>query len=302
MNASQPSRWRELLATLALRDTAFWLASPWRRIARVLSFAGYTYVGVLVVLLALENRMLFPTSTAKEWFEPPRDLRVQDVWLKSSDGNTIHAWWTEPPGWTPQHGAILYAHGNGNNLSARGGTVRRWRKELARAVLIYDYPGYGKSSGSPNEQSCYAAAEAAYDHLVQQEKVPADEVILLGSSLGGAMAVELATHRPYRMLILINAFTSFPDMAQKTFPWLPARWLVSNRLDNLRKIKECSGPIFITHGTADGLVPFSQGERLFSAAGSPKRFLAREGDEHMHPEGQAVYESVRSFLEETRKK
>jgi fermentation-respiration switch protein FrsA (DUF1100 family) len=261
-------------------------------------FAAYAYLGVHAVLLAMENRLLFPTSTAIEWFDPPTTLVVQDTWLQAG-GNSIHAWWTEPPGWTPQQGAILYAHGNGNNLSARGESILRWRNELGQAVLIFDYPGYGKSSGTPNEASCYSSAEAAYDFLVEQKKVPAAEVLLLGSSLGGAMAVELATHRPHRMLILINAFTSFPDMAQKVLPWLPARWLVSNRLDNLRKIKRCGGPIFITHGTADGLVPFSQGERLFAAAPAPKRFFRREGDGHRHPEGAEFFRSVKSFLDET---
>jgi fermentation-respiration switch protein FrsA (DUF1100 family) len=261
-------------------------------------FAGYAYIGVFAVLLALENRLLFPTSSAREWFDPPSGLTVEDVWLEGG-GNRIHAWWAQPSGWTPQRGAILYAHGNGNNLSARGESIRHWRDELGRAVLIYDYPGYGRSSGSPNESSCYAAAEAAYDYVVEQKKTPPREVILLGSSLGGAMAVELATHRPYRMLLLINAFTSFPDMAQKVVPWFPARWLVSNRLDNLSKIKRCAGPIFITHGTADGLVPFSQGERLFAAAEQPKRFFRREGDGHRHPEGAAFFQAVRSFLDET---
>src|SRR5262249_43741555 len=155
---------------------------------------------------------------------------------------------------------------NGNNLSGRGGNILRWKNALHRAVLIYDYPGYGRSTGKPTEAGCYAAADAAYDFLVEQQKVPPTEMILLGSSLGGAMAHDLAVRRDNRMLILINAFTSFPDMAQKTFPWLPARWLVRNRLDNLTKIKSCSSPIFITHGTADDLIPFSQGERLFAAA------------------------------------
>ena len=144
--------------------------------------------------------------------------------------------------------------------------MRRWRQELNRAILIYDYPGYGKSTGSPTEAGCYAAVDAAYDFLVEKQEVPPGKLILLGSSLGGAMATDLASRREHRMLILINSFTSFPDMAQKLFFWLPARWLVSNRLDNLAKIPLCRSPIFITHGTADAMVPFSQGERLFAAA------------------------------------
>ncbi len=91
-------------------------------------------------------------------------------------------------------------------------------------------------------------------------------------------------------------------MAQKTVPWLPARWLVSNRLDNLGKIKLCRSPIFITHGTADEVIPFSQGERLFAAAPQPKRFLPREGDGHDHPTEKSFFDAVETFLDETRTK
>jgi pimeloyl-ACP methyl ester carboxylesterase len=296
-------RWRELVAIVLLRDVPFWRGSLRRRIARLLAAGAYTYVGVLIVLLALENRLLFPGATfSGEWFEPPAGLAVEDVELGSTDGNVIHAWWAAPPGWRPRHGAVLYSHGNAGNLSARGHSVLRWRREANRAVLIYDYPGYGRSTGKPTEAGCYAAAEAAYDFLVGRRQVPPEEVILLGSSLGAAMATDLAVRRPHRLLVLINPFTSFPDMAQKVVPWLPARWLVRNRLDNLGKIGKCPSPVFITHGTADQVIPFGQGKRLFAAAPEPKRFYPREGDPHRHPEDPGFFGAVLAFLDQTRAK
>jgi fermentation-respiration switch protein FrsA (DUF1100 family) len=289
------------VAILLLRDVPFWQRSWARRICRMLAFTAYLYVGVLLVLLALENFFLFPGSTfAMGWAEPSSELGIVELDLPSADGNTIHAWWTALPHWTPQHGAILYSHGNGSNLSGRQGNLRLWRQHSGKGVLIYDYPGYGKSSGSPTEAGCYAAADAAYDWLTAEKKVPADQIILLGSSLGGAMAVDLAVRRPHRALILINPFTSFPDMAQRAFPWLPARWLVRNRLDNLGKISKCTRPIFITHGTADSVIPFAQGERLFQAAPEPKRFLKRPGDVHNHPVDDSFFQAVLAFLDDTR--
>jgi fermentation-respiration switch protein FrsA (DUF1100 family) len=297
------SRWRSLLAVLLLRDVPFWNGTKSRRVARLFAVGGYSYLGILLVLLALENRMLFPASTsAQEWYEPAPQLGFVDVELASADGNTLHGWWSVPVGWTPERGAILYSHGNGGNLSMRQESIIRWRNATGKAVLIYDYPGYGKSTGKPTEAGCYAAANAAYDWLVEEQKVSPSQLVLLGSSLGGAMAVDLASRRECRALILVNAFTSFPDMAQKTVPWLPARWLVSNRLDNLSKIGKCDVPIFITHGTADTLVPFSQGERLFAAAKEPKRFFPRPGDGHWHPSENAFFEAVLAFLYETRRK
>jgi hypothetical protein len=287
---------KAIFAILFLCDVPFWMQSPSRRFLRLVAFGAYTYAGVLIVLLALENYFLFPTSSAKDWFPPPSSANMQDIELTSSLGDKIHCWYTQPPDWTPEKGAILYSHGNGGNLSGRGGSMVRWRNELKRPVLLYDYPGYGKSSGKPNEASCYASGEAAYRHLVDEVKVPPKEIIFLGSSLGGAMATELATRHECRMLILCCTFTSFPDMAQKSFPWLPARWLVRNKLDTLSKIDKIACPVFLAHGTADTLVPFWMGEKLYEKAREPKRFLAFEGHPHRQPTQPEFFVGVREML------
>ena len=122
---------------------------------------------------------------------------------------------------------------------------------------MFDYPGFGRSSGQPSEAGCYAAGDAAYDWLREVQKVPGERIILYGGSLGGGTATDLASRRPHRALVLVACFTSFPDMAQTRFPWLPGRWLVHNRFDNLGKIADCRGPVFIAHGTRDGLIPFA---------------------------------------------
>jgi fermentation-respiration switch protein FrsA (DUF1100 family) len=297
--STTPGRWRAILAILFLRDVPFWQSSQRRRIGRVGAFGCYTYLGVLVVLLALENRFLYPGASRETWFNPPVDLNVRDVELTSASSGTVHAWWVTPPAWSPERGAILYSHGNGGNLSGRSSNLRRWRKELDRAVLVYDYPGYGKSSGQPSEAGCYEAGDAAYRWLVEEQKVPAKEVILMGSSLGGAIATDLAARHESRMLILCSTFTSFPDMAQKKFPWLPSRWLVTNKLNTVAKIDKVNCPVLITHGTADPLIPFWMGQRLFEVARKPKRFLELTGHPHAHPHQPMFYEAVRAFLKET---
>jgi fermentation-respiration switch protein FrsA (DUF1100 family) len=190
----------------------------------------------------------------------------------------------------------LYSHGNGGNLSWWGEGMRVWRNELNSGVLVFDYPGYGRSGGKPSEAGCYAAGDTAYDWLVEVKKVRGADVLLVGESLGGAIATDLATRRPFRALVLLKAFTSFPDMAQKVFPWLPARWLVRNQFNNVKKIAAVQGPVFLAHGTADGLVPFSQGERLFKAAREPKEFLPLAGAHHNDPPGRDYFKALRDFL------
>jgi fermentation-respiration switch protein FrsA (DUF1100 family) len=171
---------------------------------------------------------------------------------------------------------------------------------LGRAVVVFDYPGYGKSTGCATEAGCYAAGDAAVRWLQVDQHVPAGEIVFVGESMGGAIAVELATRYPCQLLVLEGAFTSFPDMAQYRFPIFPCRYVVHNRMDNAAKIGRVRCPVLIAHGTADDVVPFNQGERLFAAANEPKRFIRLEGHGHPPPNEKEFYESVRRFLSNRR--
>jgi fermentation-respiration switch protein FrsA (DUF1100 family) len=289
-----------LISPLGLARAPFWSQSRRLRLGRSLAWLAYLYAGVLLVLLALENRFLFhPVSQAADWWPPPAALgKVVDVELTGAEGTPLHGWWAAPPDWAPSDGALLYCHGNAGNLSHRGDALLTWRKQLGIAVLIFDYPGFGRSGGRPDEAGCYAAGEAAYEWLTAVQQIPPEHVILYGKSLGGAVATELASKHPHRALVLVNSFTSFPDMAQKQFPWLPALWLVRNRMDNLGKIAHTNRPVFIAHGTADRLIPFHQGERLFDAAAEPKQFHPMPGQDHNDPPSLSFYAALRTFLAE----
>ncbi len=286
---------RSLLSVVTLRSS-FWRRSWRHRLLRQIVFLGYGYAGVLLVLLMLENRFVFhPTRDVEP---PPHGLNIQDVELHSADGTPIHAWWTTPTDWQPDRGALLYCHGNGGNLSYRGESMRRLRDHLHLAVLIFDYPGYGRSGGVPTEAGCYAAADTAYDWLTNTQKIVGERIVLYGGSLGCAVATDLAARKAHRALVLVSPFSSIPDMAQVQFPWLPARWLVRNRFDNVGKIAQCRRPVFIAHGTADRLVPFTQGKRLFAAANEPKQFFPMPDLDHNHTPIPDFYEALRAFLAE----
>jgi fermentation-respiration switch protein FrsA (DUF1100 family) len=271
-----------------------------RWVFRVGLVAVGAYMAVLAVLLCLEDRLLYhPARASRVWFEPLPKLRVEESSLTASDGTIISAWFMAPPGWRPGAGAVLLSHATNGNVSTWQKLAARWQREARRSVLVYDYPGYGRSGGRPTEVGCYAAAEAAFTWLTERKKVPARQVILVGSSLGSAMATELAARHDNRLLVLVGAFTSFPDLAQEKVPCYPARWLVHNRLDNLARIDRARGPVFIAHGTNDHVVPFWMGERLFEKARGPKRFFRLAGHKHSHPTRPAFFRAVRDYLVET---
>jgi fermentation-respiration switch protein FrsA (DUF1100 family) len=257
-------------------------------------------VFTILILVLGEERLTFAGWTfPKAWIGYPAGAVVDDVTLESADHNSINAWWLPPPDWSPKDGALIYFHGNSENLSTCGGTLTKWSSELHTGVLGFDYPGFGHSTGSPNEQSCYAAAETSFDWLVNEKKIAPKDIILVGQSIGGAVAMELARSRPCRMLLTSGAFTSFADAAQHRYFWLPARYLVRLRFNNIEKMKDLETPVFITHGTHDHTVPFSQGERLAAAARGYKRFYPIAGHGHSQPKSPDFYEALRQFLRES---
>jgi fermentation-respiration switch protein FrsA (DUF1100 family) len=266
----------------------------WRVFRKGLAITILAYLAIMLMLMFLENKLLYFPLTSEEHWEAPTGSEIEEVWLTSSEGDRLHGWWFPH---RSAEGCVLYSHGNGGNLSHRQGYCRAWQ-ELGASVLIYDYPGYGRSSGRPSESGCHAAAQAAYSWLRDVQNVAPDKLILFGESLGCAMAVDLAMTHPHRALVLYAPFTSVRDMAQCMFPWLPVRWLVRTRYDNLAKIQQYTGPLFLAHGTNDSVVPFQFGQRLFEAApkGTCNRFLPVTGCDHNNGLTKEVFDGIGKFL------
>lgn len=242
----------------------------------------------------LENRLVyFPVPATELWNEPP-DPAIQNVFLTSPEGRRIHAWWLPRRADAP---VLLLCPGNAGNLSGRGETLAKIRDRLDTSVLIFDYPGYGKSEGKPNEPGCYDAAEGAIHWLRDEQGIPPGRVTLYGESLGGGVATELATRYPCRALILVKTFTSLPATAKRHYPWLPVNWLMSNRFDNLSKLGDVHCPVFIASATADRIVPYIHGETLFAAAGELRHFFRDEGSDHNDQLPDAFWDELRAFLD-----
>jgi fermentation-respiration switch protein FrsA (DUF1100 family) len=242
----------------------------------------------------LETSLLFhPIKASEGWVAPPASTPLEDVWLHAADAHLIHAWWLPRDG---GQGAILFCHGNGGNLSYWRPVIVALANKLGQSVLIFDYPGYGRSEGKPSEPGCYAAADAAYDWLIQSQRVPPEWITVFGESLGGGVATDLAARKPHRALVLTKTFTSVPDMAKKSPLTSASASLVHNQFDNLAKIGRCSGPIFIAHGDRDRLIPLSQGQKLFKAAPQPKEFFLLKGCDHNDPYPPDFYSDLAKFL------
>jgi uncharacterized protein len=266
-----------------------------KTVVRFLLALFIVYVGVIIVLMWFENWFIYHPAKFSESWEKPQDPAVQDVWLTSTDGTKLHAWWCPTPN---AHWVVLFCHGNAGNVSRWYHSAQEWQTHVGASVLVFDYPGYGQSEGKPTEAGCYAAGEAAYRWLIDENKVSPERLVLHGVSLGGGVAVELAQRHPHGALVLLSAFTNVPDMAQMMFPFLPARWLVKTRFDNLAKLPRQSRPVFIAHGDADELVPHEHGVRLHEACGAlHKEFFTTPGGSHNTSATPEYFAGVKRFLQ-----
>ncbi len=224
----------------------------------------------------VENFFVFYPERDFPLLPSERGLVFEDQFFTTRDGTRLHGWFFPGKGEGP---VVLFSHGNGGNISDRIDNVRRLL-DCGLRVFIYDYRGYGKSDGKPFEAGIYEDGLAAWDLLVKGRGISSENIVLFGRSLGAAVAVDIATKRTAKALIMESGFTSTREMA-KTMPlfqfFAP---IVPVHYNNLEKIKRVKFPTLIIHGTRDELIPFRMGEALYEAASGPKYFFPVHGAGH----------------------
>ena len=161
---------------------------------------------------------------------------------------------------------------------------------------MFDYRGFGKSAGKPNEKGLYMDARAARKWLAARADCDEQDVIVMGRSLGGAVAVELASEDGAKALVLASTFTSMPEVARQHAKLLPTGLLMTQRLDSLSKIKNYSGPLLQSHGVDDQLIPIEIGRKLHAAAPGKKRFIEVAGG-HNAPQSPEYREALNELLD-----
>jgi len=243
-----------------------------------------TAVWILAVLLLLPalfwllargigHSRLYPrTRSFVEWEDGHR--AVEDLVFFAKDGVKLHGHWYEHP---EAKGVLLICHGNAGNVSHRLWMAEDL-KDLPLHVLIFDYRGYGRSRGIPNEKGTALDVEAAWEVAHQRLGHPEDPAILLyGRSLGGGVALQLPRHCPVKGVILESTFSSILEMGLKYYPWLLPHWTLANRYLSLDRIQSLSVPVLVAHSPDDELVPFDMGQRLYDAAPAPWSFCTLQG-------------------------
>jgi fermentation-respiration switch protein FrsA (DUF1100 family) len=268
-----------------------WLWLIWR----VLRLALFSYLLVRLAMTFLETWLVYPIPLLDRGEWHPAGLEHEEVWFNAADGTKLFGWFAPQ---TNSKRAILYCHGNGEDVSCNADTLGELRRELDANVFIFDYRGYGHSEGRPNEAGCIADGLAAQRWLADRLGLQTSEVIVMGRSLGGAIAVAVAVEQGAQAIVLDSTFSRMTEVAAYHCPWLPVRLLMKNRYDSVTRIRQYLGPAFQSHGTADSIVPIALGQQLFAAIPSDqKEFRAFPGRNHNDPLPRTYLREVRAFLD-----
>jgi uncharacterized protein len=248
---------------------------------------GCLFGGLLAVIVALggallylklhESELVFRTAMSRERalgqlppdaerlvIREPGGSQLAGLILRADAANDSTYW-------------ILHLHGNAD--SAFSSEQLRHCESLRRlgfSVMSFDYRGFGLSAGVASEVHMDQDAEAALDALIERGVSPA-HIIIWGHSLGSGPAVVLASEHPVAALVLFGAFTSIPDAAQDTYPYLPVKWIASIRFASIDLMHKVHVPVLIAHSATDTLIPLHHAQRLFAAANEPKRLLVLHG-------------------------
>jgi fermentation-respiration switch protein FrsA (DUF1100 family) len=235
-------------------------------------FAGVlltTYLVLAAVLYIMQPKFLY--SPERDVSDTPDELGLdfEDVVFKSADGLDLSGWYI--PADTPKF-TVLFCHGNGGNIAHRLDSINIFHN-LGLNCFIFDYRGYGRSQGKPSEEGTYTDAMAAYKWLNEEKKIPAENIIVFGRSLGGSIAAQLASKVEAGALIVESAFTSYVDIGKEYYSYMPVRWFARFGYRTIDYIGNVRCPVMLIYSGNDEIVPFKFGLELYEAANEPKEFI-----------------------------
>ena len=251
------------------------------------------YLLYAVALFVIQRRIIFPGQGRVAAAEAP-STENSELWKLNVDAGEVEALYLAPTvrGRDEAAPAVIFLHGNNELIDDWLHRLDEYR-ELGLAVLLVEFPGYGRSAGNPSEESLAALLAAAFDRLAARPDVDGKRIVAHGRSLGGGVACLLVDRRPVAAVILESSFTSLRGFAAEF--WVP-QILLRDPLDNQAVISRYPGPVLVFHGTQDGLVPHAHGEALSRAARQGRLVSLACGHNDCPPDERAYWREIREFL------
>lgn len=253
-----------------------------------------------MILSTLERSLVYPAPPFGRGNWKSTWIDREDVRFPSPgpgrDAATLHGWYCPHP--DPKH-VVLFSHCQSEHVASLMNVAGRLQETLDATVLLYDYRGYGKSTGWPTEAGCVADGLAAQQWLAERTGLLPEQIVLAGRSLGGAVSVAIAAERGAKALILESTFSRLTDVAAYKFPWAPVKRVMNEKYDSIERIRRYEGPLLQLHGTRDRVVRAKFGRDLFRACPSDrKRLIVHRGGRHHDAPPLGFYTTMAEFLQE----
>ncbi|MGN6543938.1 MAG: alpha/beta hydrolase [Aureliella sp.] len=238
------------------------------------------------------NQLLFFPARYPSGDWAPQDLDYEDVYFPAADNTRLHGWYCRCP---QARATVLFLHGNAGNVASRASMLRWLQSWVKVDVFIFDYRGFGRSAGMPTIDGALQDARAARAKLRELAGIDNSQMMLMGESLGGAIAVQLAAESAPQALVLQSTFSSLRDLADVHYPQ-HSSVVPPTLLSSVSEIAKFHGPLLQSHGERDRVIPFELGKRLFEAANEPKEFFAIPGADHDDWASEAYWQQLGEFV------
>jgi len=262
-------------------------------LVKIVTWTLFIYLAYCGLLFLVQRQMLFPRYLVETPGQNENIPFVEKIWIETGTGK-IEAWFLppDPVNKTTPAPAVIFAHGNGELIDF-------WPHELKKfngfgvGVLLVEYPGYGRSQGTPSQKNITEAFNRAYDVLIERQDVDPNKIILFGRSVGGGAVCALAVQRPSAALILMSAFISVRSFAKR---YLAPAVLIRDPFDNLSVVREYKGPTLVIHGEFDEVIPYSHGMTLYRASRNATMITYKSGHNDCPPNWKVFWKDIESFL------
>lgn len=292
---------------LVMLPMSFSAISGWLLV--LITTLAILYTGICFGLHVGQHRLIFKPNQHLKQTPADWGLDYQEVWLRvpgATGEDKIHGWWVPSP--VSSSSVLLYLHGNGGNMGSNLNNIMRFQ-QLGFDQFLIDYRGYGLSKGKfPTESQVYEDAEIACHYLIEERGINPKDLFVFGHSLGGAIAIELATRHPKMAgLIVEGTFTSMPDVAsyRQIYRLFPIGLLVHQTFDSISKLRDLKIPILFIHGSQDDIIPEEMSYRLFAVAGDFKELYIVPNGDHNHVAeiaGEAYLKQMERFIDQVKQR
>tara|TARA_B100001123_G_scaffold333851_1_gene376878 strand:+ start:260 stop:1072 length:813 start_codon:yes stop_codon:yes gene_type:complete len=253
------------------------------------------YILLLSLVFFLQRNLLYhPTiDNYIKGEEAKEPTEIEKIKITTDDNITLTGWFHKKN--IKKLKTILFFHGNAGSLANRTYKLNHF-KDLDINFLIIAWRGFSGNEGKPTEKGLYKDAKSAVNWL-NNIGVDNKNIILYGESLGTAVAVEIAQKNNYAGIVLESPFTSMINMGKKYYPFFPVNFLLKDKFESYKKIKNIFSPILIIHGKVDKIVPYDMGKKMYELSNEPKYFYSQEYGDHMVNYDEKLLLTLKEFIQ-----